>query len=203
MCKKNYLVFTLHKLVPCENSCEYHLIKTHQAWLCMKISPKMPSWYWLSTLLFLGETTEKCSFVLCNETILDCVYLWGETNKDNYCQRILFIPCAVCLWRINMLQPELVGLLGQSASSFMLFIIPCKTALSNSYCTVGPSDATASRTKLCISGLKPCVWALGFKLKKKKNRKGRKRKDGRGGEGEGERGEERLQQWASTARVPY
>lgn len=134
--------------------------------MCTKIGPKMPFWYWLSTL-FLGETTEECwILLLCNETILDCVYLREETNKDNYCQRILFILCAVCLWRINMLQPELVGLLGQSASSFMLFIIPCSTALSNSYYTTGLSDATASRTKhFRLETL--CVWALGFNPKKK------------------------------------
>lgn len=169
----------------------------------MKISPKMPSWYRLSTR-FLGDSTEECSFVwLCNETILHCVYLWGETNKDNYCQRILFILCAVCLWRINMLHPEPVGLLGQSASSFMLFITPCGTALSNSNCTVGPGDATASITKPYVLGSEPWVWAFGFKQEPQKQQGG-KRKDGRRGEGEEvERGEETLQQWASTDRVPY
>lgn len=49
-----------------------------------------------------------------------------------------------------------------------------------------------------------CVWACCFTQErgKKKKRDG-KRKDEREREGEGERGEERLQQWASTDRVPY
>lgn len=148
-------------------------LKRHQLWFCMENSPQMPFWNWLSTVCLGGTGAEWQILSQYNETVSACVYLRGETNKDNYCQRILFILCAVCLWRINMLQPEPVGLLGQSASSFMLFIIACCRALPNSYYTAGPGDPTASRTKLYISGLKPCVfWALGFKLKR--NKKGGK-----------------------------
>lgn len=68
----------------------------------------------------------------------------------------------------------------------------------------GPGDASASRTKLRISGLKHSAFGPTVsELKQKKTEEGGKRKDGRGGEGERERGEERLQQWASTDRVPY
>lgn len=90
-----------------------------------------------------------------------------------------------------MLQPEPVALLGQSASSFMVFIYTIEQSNSPILITLrGPGDASASRTKLHILGLQPCAFE-----------KGGKRKDG--GEGERERGEGRLQQWVSADRVPY
>lgn len=73
-----------------------------------------------------------------------------------------------------MLQPEPVALLGQFISTI---------EQSNSPILIGPrgpGDASASGTKLHILRLKPCV------LEKRV-----------------ERGEGRLQQWASADRVPY
>ena len=57
----------------------------------------------------------------------------------------------------------------------------------------GPGNASASRTKLRISGLKPCAFGptVSSRKKKKKHRDGGKRKDGRGGEREREKEEKR------------
>lgn len=75
-------------------------------------------------LFFLEGPVHKVGFYTCIMKLFQPVCICvGETNKDDYCQQIPFYPpCHVCLWRINVLTPEPVGLLGQSALSFMLFI---------------------------------------------------------------------------------
>lgn len=133
--------------------------KTRKKWLCMKISSMMLFCYWLSSLFPRKTTAEIQLLFLCNETILACVNLWGETNKDNYCQRILFILCAASVSGESTCcsQSCLVCWDNQPCLLCYLFI-PCSRALSNSYYTERPSDASASRTKLRISGLKPCAF---------------------------------------------
>ncbi len=131
----------------------------------------MPFWYWLSSL-FLGRTTTECWLLyLCNETILACVCLWGETNKDNYCQWILFILCAASVSGESTCcsQSRLVCWDNHPRLLCYLFI-PCSRALSNSYYTAGPGDASISRTKLRISGLKPCAFGPTVSNWKKKER---------------------------------
>lgn len=89
------------------------------------------------------------------------MYLWGETNKDNYCQRILFILCAAPASgeSTRCSQSRLVCWDNQPRLLCYLFA-PCSRALSSSYYTAGPGVAQASRTKLRISGLKPsALWA--------------------------------------------
>lgn len=116
----------------------------------------------------------------------------------------LYPLCRVCLWRINMLQPKPAGLLGQSSSSFMLFIYTMQQSTLQFLLHCGARRCLDLQNKAPHFRLETlCIWAYCFKLEKKRKRKGGKRKDGRGGEGESERGEERLQQWASTDRVPY
>lgn len=64
----------------------------------------------------------------------------GETNKDNYCQQIPFYP-RVCLGRDGMLQPESIGLLGQSALAFYVcffyYLYHAAEPFFNSYYTHG------------------------------------------------------------------
>lgn len=101
-----------------------------------------------------------------------------------------------------MLQPGPFGLLGQSAWSFMLFIYTMQQSTLTFLLHCRARRCLGLQNKAPHFRLETLViWAYCFKLKK--NRKGAKRRDGREGEGERERGEERLQQWASTDRVPY
>lgn len=101
-----------------------------------------------------------------------------------------------------MLQPDLIGLLGQSVLSFIILFIPSskKENLPFLFYTAGPSDASASRTKLRVLGLKACAIGPTVSNGKKIEMMGGEE---RRGEGKGGRGEERLQQWANTDRVPY
>lgn len=139
-------------------------------------------------LFFLEGPVHKVGFYTCLMKLFQPVCICvGETNKDDYCQQIPFYPaCHVCLWRINMLTPEPVGLLGQSALSFMLFIYTMQE--NNSYFTVGAGDTSASKTKLRISSSPP--WF------QRGMQGGGKRKDGGGGG-------YRQQQWVSADQVPY
>lgn len=169
----------------------------------------MPFWYWLSSL-FLGKTTALCRLLyLRNETILARVYLCRrETNKDNYCQRIPFILCAVPASGESTCCSQSRSVCWDNQPRLLCYLfIPCSRALSNSYYTAGPGRCLGLQNKALHFRLETlCIWAYCFKQKKKRKKKNRdsgKRKDGRGGEGERERGEERLQQWASTDRVPY
>ena len=124
----------------------------------------------------------------------------GETNKDNYCQRIPFILCAASVSGESTCcsQSRLVCWDNQPCLLCYLFI-PCSRALSNSYYTAGPGDASASRTKLRISGLKPCAfWAYCFEQQKKKETERVEREK----MGEEERGrEEQEKRDCSSGRV--
>ena len=131
----------------------------------------MPLCYWLSSL-FLGKTTALCRLLyLCNETILACVYLCRrETNKDNYCQRIPFILCAVPASGESTCcsQSRLVCWDNQPRLLCYLFI-PCSRALSNSYYTAGPGRCLGLQNKALHFRLETlCIWAYCFKQKKKK-----------------------------------
>lgn len=113
----------------------------------------------------------------------------GETNKDNYCQRIPFILHAVSVSRESACcsQSRLVCWDNQPCLLCYLFI-PCSRAFSSTYYTAGPGDAWASRTKPRVLGLKTCTFGPTVSIIKNKNRKlerterekmGEKRKDGR------------------------
>lgn len=72
----------------------------------------------------------------------------GETNKDNYCQQIPFYPPRrVCLGRLGT--PESIGLLGQSALAFyvFLFIPGSREPFSNSHYTQGLGDGRGLQNK--------------------------------------------------------
>lgn len=76
----------------------------------------------------------------------------GETNKDNYCQQIPFYPpCCLCLGRPGTLQPESIGLLGQSALSFYVvfffYIYHVAESFSRSYYTQGLGDGRGLQNK--------------------------------------------------------
>lgn len=89
-----------------------------------------------------------------------CVMKWfqpvcisaGETNKDNYFQQIPFYPPhRACPGRLSTLQPESIGLLGQSAPRFLCFYI--YAAFSGSCYTQGLVTAVACGTKLRLSAV--------------------------------------------------
>lgn len=92
-----------------------------------------------------------------------CVMKWfqpvcisvGETNKDNYCQQIPFYPpCCLCLGRPGTLQPESIGLLGQSALAFYVFLYIPHSSRSPVLITPRASVmAVACRTKLHIPAM--------------------------------------------------
>lgn len=181
--------------------------------LCMTMRPEMPFRYWLSSLV---PWMDRCSIAafflsLCNETILARAYLWGETNKDNYCQRVLFILCAASvLGESTCCSQSRLVCRDYQPLSFMLFIYTMQQSTLHFLLHCGARDAWASRTKLCISGLKHCAFGptVLFQAGERKNRIWWKEKRGEREEREererGKRGEEeRLQLWASADRVPY
>lgn len=171
----------------------------HQTWLRMKIRPRTAFCYWLSSPRRRGPELDP-SLHSCEMKPFQSLSLRAETNKDNYRQRIHFIlaatsvswgsTCSIQRWLVcwDYLPPLLCYL-----------FITCSRALSNSYYTVGPGAAWASRTKLCISDLKPCSfgpsvssWREKREWKKKvwkENRKRRWRRRRRNGR---KRGEERA-----------
>lgn len=134
------------------------LWKTHQTWLHMKISPKLPFWYWLSALLALLLLHKVGFLYLCNEMFW-CVCVC-ETKKDHYCQWITFHPlCCFCRWRINTPQPEPTDYWDNQPCLFMLLIYAMQQSNSPIPITVqGLAMAVASRTKLHISGLQHCAF---------------------------------------------
>lgn len=156
-----------------------------------------PFWYWLSSLFLGGTTIESKLLFQCNETILACVHLWGETNNDNYCQRILFILCVGSVSGESTCCSRLLCWDNQPCLLCYLFK-PCSRALSNSFYTAGPGHATASGTKLHISGSKPC--AFGPTVSSRKNKIERLKKEKKMGEEEREREKEEKRD-CSSGRV--
>lgn len=159
----------------------------HQTWLRMKIRPRTAFCYWLSSPRRRGPELDP-SLHSCEMKPFQSLSLRAETNKDNYRQRIHFIlaatsvswgsTCSIQRWLVcwDYLPPLLCYL-----------FITCSRALSNSYYTVGPGAAWASRTKLCISDLKPCSFGPSVSSWREK-REGKKKCEKRiekGGGGEG------------------
>lgn len=96
-----------------------------------------------------------------------------------------------------MLQPEPVGLLGQSASSFMLFICTVQQSALQLLLHCGARSCPGLQNKAPHFRLET-QRALGLLLHTE-NKMERVEKE----KMEAERQEERLQQWASADRVPY
>lgn len=86
-----------------------------------------------------------------------CIFV-GETNKDNYCQQIPFYPpCRLCLGRPGTLQPESIGLLGQSALTFYVFLyIPRSRVILQFLLHPGPRWWPWPAEQSCI--FQPCIW---------------------------------------------
>lgn len=142
----------------------------------------MPLWYWLSSAFLGGTTKESQLSLLCNETVLARVCLCGETNKDNYCQRILFILSAASVSGESTCCSQSRPVCWDNQPCLLCYLFkPCSRALSSSCYTAGPGVASASRTKLVHFRLEnpvhfgPTVSSRG-EVAEKKRREGWKEK---------------------------
>lgn len=109
----------------------------------------------------------------------------------------LYPLCRVCLWRINMLQPKPVGLLGQSSLSFMLFIYTMQQSTLQFLLHCGARRCLGLQNKAPHFRLETlCIWAYCFKQGKKIERVEREKM------GEEERGREKEEKRdCSSGRV--
>ena len=172
MCKKNrihicqlllvktYLALTWCKLLPCKKTLLSLLKRCIKPDCVYKLGPRC-FFFGIDYLLIFsdGRVQNPAFYSRVMKPFLACVYLWGETNKDNYCQRILFIVCATSVSGESTCCSQSRPVCRDYQPRLLCYLfIPCSRALSSSYYTAGLADDWASRTKLYISGLKPCAF---------------------------------------------